>query len=625
MSLFRFRHLAGALLLTINFSALVQAQQFNASIFEISGFAGGGFFKRVEAGNGSRLTTGPVVGGRLSENPWEHFGFEQSVGYGWHSFEFLRTVPGVVTMQPFDTRELTFDVGPVYYFTRRGSRWRPFLTVAGGGIRFSPTKDAQTFFQQNGVKGADHLREETRWLLAYGGGLKYRFNDALGMRGDVRGLMARNPTWGLPTQTSCCAYVPNGNWINGMEATLGLVLNFGGRRATTATNNPPTDNPASAVPPAPATPVPAPTPEPKPEVPPAKPPRQITLGPIRGAAAPVCFGQAVNISADATDSENRTLAYRWAVNGQPAGPNANAFAFTPPAPGTYRIDLTASDAQDAAVPIQAQTITITARDCTAPAAVCAVSAPEVNAGTNPTFAVTATVAQGNTPRIVWTVSEGRLLSPNVATTAFDSGSVNFPPSAATQTKTITATATVTDDSGATASCNTTVRVVKRALPVHYGDIVFAQGSARVNNCAKRILYERVYPELTGAYLGYTLVLVGHIDPSEPEAQRLDQRRVMNTAASLSANRDTCKALEPGRIRADWVGTTVTEYKETPCGVSFEAAPAERARDRVNPSDARARNRRVEIWLVPAGEPMPPSVKEARTLPTDELRRLACPR
>jgi outer membrane protein OmpA-like peptidoglycan-associated protein len=241
------------------------------------------------------------------------------------------------------------------------------------------------------------------------------------------------------------------------------------------------------------------------------------------------------------------------------------------------------------------------------------------------LSVTPRVAPGSNARVRWTVSEGTLSNPAAAQTTYDSTSVSFPPSGQTQTKTVTATATVTDDFGGTVSCTSTIRVSTNPQTTHYGDIVFAEGSARINNCAKRVLIERIYPQLTGDYQGYTLVLVGHIDPSERGNRTLDRSRVMNAAAVLTAGKDTCTALEPTRITADWVGTTDTEYKDTPCSVSFEAAPAERAADRVNPSDARAKNRRVEIWLVPPGKSLPSSVKEAHPIPLPELRRLACPK
>ena len=127
--------------------------------------------------------------------------------------------------------------------------------------------------------------------------------------------------------------------------------------------------------------------------------------------------------------------------------------------------------------------------------------------------------------------------------------------------------------------------------------------------------------MTGAYQGYTLVLVGHIDRSEPAARQLDRQRALNSAAVISANRDICTGLETNRIRVDWVGTETSEYKE-----AVAAAPAnERAADRVNPNDPRTRNRRVEMWLVPPGQAMPSVAKQARALPAQEMQRLACPK
>jgi outer membrane protein OmpA-like peptidoglycan-associated protein len=253
-------------------------------------------------------------------------------------------------------------------------------------------------------------------------------------------------------------------------------------------------------------------------------------------------------------------------------------------------------------------VTIYARDTRPPTATCAVNNGALTLGQSANLSVTTTVPQGHTARIRWAVSEGSVANATAAQTAFNSSTVNFPANPQVQVKTITATATVTDDYGTTANCNTAIRVSTDPQAVHYGDILFSSGSARVDNAAKRVLLERVYPELTGAYQGYTLVLVGHIDQRERGNRTLDRNRVRNTAAVLTSGARSCSALELSRIQADWIGQEQTEYK-----------------DLSGAKDARAQNRRVELWLVPAGDPLPSVVKQAKALEARDLRRLGCPR
>jgi flagellar motor protein MotB len=194
--------------------------------------------------------------------------------------------------------------------------------------------------------------------------------------------------------------------------------------------------------------------------------------------------------------------------------------------------------------------------------------------------------------------------------------VNFPANPQVQNKTITATATVTDDSGAKASCNTTIRVSTDPQAVHYGDILFSRNSARVDNAAKRVLMERVYPELTGAYQGYTLALIGHTDMGE--RRNLDRDRIRNSAAALTAAKGSCLALEPSRIQTSSIGTTASEYKDA-------AGLASTSGSRIKRDDPRSQNRRVEIWLVPAGKPMPTGMRDAKVLDPKDIRGLGCPR
>ena len=124
----------------------------------------------------------------------------------------------------------------------------------------------------------------------------------------------------------------------------------------------------------------------------------------------------------------------------------------------------------------------------------------------------------------------------------------------------------------------------------------------MNNCAKRVLANELYPQLTASrYSDYDVVLVGHRDSNELETvgrrsdSTLDRERVLNAAAFLSAKGATCKDIELTRVRVGWRGTDQrNELRSNFCAGST----VERQRDSVSASDANARNRRVEVWLVP---------------------------
>jgi flagellar motor protein MotB len=213
---------------------------------------------------------------------------------------------------------------------------------------------------------------------------------------------------------------------------------------------------------------------------------------------------------------------------------------------------------------------------------------------------------------------------------FNSASVTFNDNdrSRPQSKQVRITATVTDAKGGSASASGNVTVNFGAQATHFGDIVFPKDSARVNNCGKRVLIEQLYPMLT-ANPNYDVVLVGHIDSSEvpkprsPRNRDLDRNRVLNTAAVLSGGSGTCTALDRSRIKGSWVGATQeTESLPTSCSVST-TAPKERRGAAVEAGEAK--NRRVEIWLVPKGMSLPAAARDAKDLPDADMRKIGCPK
>src|SRR5262249_54149250 len=127
--------------------------------------------------------------------------------------------------------------------------------------------------------------------------------------------------------------------------------------------------------------------------------------------------------------------------------------------------------------------------------------------------------------------------------------------------------------------------------------------------AKRVLGDELYPQLTSSrYSDYDVVLVGHRDLNEKTMatktakSTLDHDRVMNAAAYLSASGATCRDLERTRIRVEWRGSEQdADFRSNFCDGS---TITEKSKDHVSSADPNAKNRRVEVWLVPRDSSAP---------------------
>ena len=139
---------------------------------------------------------------------------------------------------------------------------------------------------------------------------------------------------------------------------------------------------------------------------------------------------------------------------------------------------------------------------------------------------------------------------------FDSTALSFDQSnrLQQQSKTVTITATATDPKNQTAT-RRRVTVTLTAQARRLDDIVFPDNSSRVNNCAKRLLLEELTPMLRNDP-DAKVILIGHRDSSEKgkAASKLDEARVLNAAAVLSAGKGICPSLDLSRIMVNWVGT-----------------------------------------------------------------------
>ena len=99
-------------------------------------------------------------------------------------------------------------------------------------------------------------------------------------------------------------------------------------------------------------------------------------------------------------------------------------------------------------------------------------------------------------------------------------------------------------------------------------------------------------------------------------------RSMNAAAVISASEGICPSLELSRIKVGYAGKAQGgEMRPTFCGSSTEVRATHRAGTK---ADQRAPFRRVEVWIVPNGAPMPPGVT-IQDAPENEIKALKCPR
>lgn len=341
----------------------------------------------------------------------------------------------------------------------------------------------------------------------------------------------------------------------------------------------------------------------------------------------------MTVTSNATGPQGHRLNYQWSVNGRNQGPNTASYAYRPDSSGDYRIGLRVSDAatEDAASPVDVSPVSVHVGVYNRPTVSGVTANPStLDRGQSAQLSASATGSEcSGTLTYSWAASEGSVTGTGPNAT-FNSSSVSFNEGdrSRPQSKQVRVTANVSDSRGGSASASTNVTVNFEAQARHFGDIVFPKDSARVNNCGKRILIEQLYPELT-ANTNYDVVLVGHIDSSEaPRGARnrnLDRNRVLQVAGVLSGGSGTCSSLDRSRIKGSWVGATQeTEALPTSCAVST-TAPKERRGAAVDANEAAAKNRRVEIWLVPKGMSLPAAARDAKELPDAEMTRIGCPK
>jgi outer membrane protein OmpA-like peptidoglycan-associated protein len=398
----------------------------------------------------------------------------------------------------------------------------------------------------------------------------------------------------------------NDNNQHNLRYTAGLNFTFGG------------EAPAPPPPPAPklttcwdGSSVTAGTPCPK---------RDMTVR-LAGAQNTVCAGTPVSIATAGELPEGTTL--EWTVNGQPAGQgSAFEFATAGKEPGTYNIGVTgsASEYNNAS----AET-SITILPYRAPTGSLQVSPPEIWVGEQALITPTFVAGQCGGPLgdPALSATEG-----SIRDRRYDSSGIQFDASdTSEQRKTVRLLARASDGkSEATAEATVVVKRKAALMATRFPDVVFPEGSARVNNCGKRVLLEELKPFIEKDPTG-KVVLVGHLTENETKRGNLDQQRALNAAAVLSAGQGVCSRFPASQIVVSATGTAShgVDLRPNFCGTSTTPGTGERYGQAVRESDEQAKYRRVEVWFVPTGGTVPASLQTQQDAAALGVSSLGCPK
>ncbi len=572
-------------------------------MIEISLFGGGSFFKSVSSGLGTEHVSGGAVGLRVTENFWKYISLEQGFTYSANNIRFgLSTAPNTVA---FGNRIYQWNLNPVFHFTPRGSKVRPYLTAGVSAMNFNPTDTAEGLArlpENAALYRSQGLSDTLHPALNFGGGVKWHLTDHFGLRFDLRSTYSRNPGYGVSDVPTGGIYVPRGDKLWGVIPSVGLNWYLGKKYV----------------------------PPPPPAPPKAEALAALNGGTLSAGTGTLCQGRPITIRATGvSDPAGRQITYKWRVNDQPMGGNSPELQFTPDRAGSYAIELEVSAPNTEGMPVRtakSNTLGINVQEYRAPtvSSISAVPA-QLNYGDTGRLTVTGTGSACSSISYLWTASEGTVANSTSPSASFDSKTVRFEQGGKIQSKTVTVKATVTDDRGATASSETQVKVDYIPSAIRFSDLIFSKNSARVNNCAKRILLEEVAAK--AADPDYELILVGHYDQDEVKKGKrpttLDMERVKNAYAVLTAGTGTCGNVDKSRIKVDWTGTEQTsDFQPGICGTSARPAAGERRGSAVSTAD---QNRRVEVWLVPKGTKMPAAFKSAKEIPARDLKRAGCPK
>lgn len=604
-------------------------------LYEINLFGGGNFTKRQKGAPNQDIVDGGVSGFRIVENLWNYVSLEQT-GMVHGTANVRYQTPGSFDQYALGSRLRQFHFNPILNLKPREARIRPFLTMGFGFDYFGITDGArrQLGNQLNGVnspfKQVTNLEAQYRPAFNYGGGVKAKVTDRIGLRFDLRGFSTASPDFGVNTSGPSNAIVYTRTTPqNSMQATGGVTFYLGAISTG--------------------------------------PVCEFRVGSIEPSTNTVWLSEGASYKVPVTNNcLGVTPKYKWTLDGAPVTGDELA-----------AVKGLKAGEQSVKVVVEADTTKVTdgkTRNflkkfpipATERTATLVVKQPKVelvsvvvdpsNINYNGTSTVTSTIsydgpAAGPTVKLNYS-GEGGSFNPgsstltlkpgnNVATTIFTPNSNLTTPGG--PSKTLTLQASATDESGKSIGAKSAGLTVGSApappaprpappklQPMQLDDVIFAKGSARTNNCGKRILDQAF--ERAAASGEYDVLLVGHYDavesklkvrdPKTKKSTTLDVERVRQVAAVLSAGTEPCKRLERSRIKVAYVGAEqLSPFKTSLC----EATVKEKANSKISAKDGNAKNRRVEVWLVPKSGPMPNGIAGITDAPAAEIQSAGCPK
>jgi outer membrane protein OmpA-like peptidoglycan-associated protein len=592
---------------------------------ELGAYGGGSFFsqpsftspaftdpftQRIEY----KFVDGGLWGFRARENITDHISLEQSytVAGTQNAIFSDGTVVGTRTHQ--------FYFNGNYNLRSIEARIRPYLTGGFGWSTFSPTDDGKAAANDYVVSrfGSNIIDSDTVLPINAGVGVRWRLARHFGLDFSARDFIHKSPTYNFPNPT-------DRDWDNNIQVQGGLSWMFGGYRPIIVHN--------------------------------------FTVDPAIQASNNVtslCPGEATVLRIGAASSiPDNQVTYQWTLRGQNVSMDPEFRFVAPDTAGPYDVgvrvfykegptlDKAARNAikKNPGAPVDRR-ITMNVKEYRPPTVTTTVEKTIIQRVERVHLTGSATGSEcSGMLTYRWTSSVSRIVAAPDGTSAdFDGSGVEFSDAVqGQQCKAVALTLEVSDQRGGTAKSSKDVQVCYTAPPpvvaapppppkpsaTQVSDINFAMNSSRVNNCAKRVLANELYPQLVDArYRDYDILLVGHRDPGEAEtvgrgqaASTLDRDRALNAAAFLSGKGTSCKDIELTRIKVGWAGTEQkSDFRSNFC----DASTLERSRDTVSESDEKSKNRRVSIWLVPKDAALPPDITSVQDVTSDITKR-ACPR
>ena len=581
--------------------------------YEINLFGGASLFKRQDPRPFLDLGTGGLGGARITQNYWRFVGIEEAfTAHGVANFTMAR--PNSFDTVSFGARQRQLTINPVFHFTPRESRFRPFVTAGPGVNWYIPTDSARNLALRpdgSGLGTARNLKMDTVVMFNYGAGLKAKIAERVGARFDARGFISQHADLGIPllnpAPPNLIGFTEKSS-LNQLQLTGGLTF-YIGKLAEAPIGD-------------------------------------FRAGMIEASATSVCPGDSVTLRLPVTNTMNGMAAkYKWTVDGQEMGTSDSVTMRAPDGPKTVAVravvDADSSGVKDKnllrylkknPIAATARDLNITVKEYKAPTVTATANPSQISPSGTSTLTANATGSEcSGELTYSWEV-DGGSLSGSGASRTFSPAGLNL---ACGTTRTVTARVTVRDAKGGSAQASVPVTVAAAPCPpppppppslrpTQFDDILFTPGGSRVNNCGKRTL-DRVY-EQAMASGDYEIWLVGHIDSSEarlrrrPRQKALDRARVENAAAYLISGEQPCKRFDRNRVKIAAMGQTQNSPLRT---ALCEDSVRERAGSKIRRNDEKAKFRRVEVWLVPreGKGPQPQGITGLETAP--ELK--ACPK